>query len=292
MTHFLRRAGFALASLAASLAAAPAAQAATAAIDALMVIRPVSGLYVDEFNDGVAPPLGNPQSAFDPNPLPPATYSLNTGASFLAGAENNGVLRFDPAGMAVSCTAAFGCNRQTMVTLNTSTTVGSGAGLRQNQDFVVLANWSFVTPDPQARYRLRLSDTFQGALSNDIVDIDVINTAAGVQVRLLDIDLAAGTANVLNSVTLSPQLQATNLVMLFDHHAFTSTVSASFQLYNGVTPVMNGYYALGQGQLFTGEDAVRVGFGAITSAVPEPGSLVLLATGLGLLGLRQRRRQA
>lgn len=280
----LRRLG----ALAAMGALAGAAHAAPA-IDGFGVIRPVTGVYVDEFNDGVAPPVGSPLGAFDSGAL--ATYSLNAGAAFAAGAESGGRLSFEGATYGTSCTS-FGCSGSVQVTLGTNTAPGNNAGLRLGQDFLVYANWAFTTPDAGQRYRLRLGDVFRGAsVSNDVVDIDVVRTASGqAQIRLLDVDLSTGVAQVINSVTFVPGLSATNLVMSFEHQAGSSLVEASFKLYDGVTPIMNSY-TLGNASLFTGEDATQAGFGVFAAApVPEPGSWALFGVGLGLMGWLRRRR--
>lgn len=285
--HHLHRPVWALALGGITALTAVPALATPAAIDGFAVVRPVSGVYADEFNDGVAPPTGGPSSSFDGGTL--ATYSLNSGASFAAGAESGGLLSFAGATFGPSCTS-FGCNASVQVTLQTSTAAGSTNGLRQNQDFLVYANWAFTTPDGGERYRLRLGDTFRGtSVSNDVVDIDVVRTSSGqAQVRLLDVDLSSGVATVINSVTLAPGLTATNLVMSFEHQAFTNTVEASFRLYNGVTPVMASY-TLGTATLFNGEDATQAGFG-VFAPVPEPASGALLAAGLGWLAWRRRRQ--
>ncbi len=278
----LRRLG-ALATLGALAGAAHAAPA----IDGFAVIRPVTGVYADEFNDGVAPPAGGPLGTFDTGPL--ATYSLNAGAAFAPGAESGGRLSFEGATYGTSCTS-FGCNGSVQVTLNTNTTPGSTGGLRQGQDFLVYANWAFTTPDAGQRYRLRLGDVFRGAsVSNDVVDIDVVRTASGqAQIRLLDVDLSAGTAQVINSVTFVSGLSATNLVMSFEHQAGSQLVEASFKLYDGVTPIMNSY-TLGSASLFNGEDATQAGFG-VFAPVPEPGTWALFGLGLGLMGWLRRQR--
>jgi PEP-CTERM motif len=260
------------------------------AIDNMLVFRPAIGTYVDEFSDGIAPPLIGPGFAFDAGATP-GGYFLNTGATFAPGAEAGGLLTFNRSGAAPSCTTFFGCPLQQRVFLDTGFAPGATTGLRKAYDFYAVTSWVLTNPTVGDDFRITLNDGFQNAAANDYTDIRVRHGAAGPTVAFRTLDLSNGAVDNIASVDLGATT-ADRIIFYFAHASGSSFVNAAYQLVQGVVP-LGGLVSLGQAELFRGEDATRFSFGAnfAVAAIPEPGTYALMFGGLGVIGWMTRRRK-
>lgn len=269
--------------------------AAHPVIDAFGVIRPGVGVYVDEFNDGIAPPLGGPTAVFDPG-IPTAPYLLGPDDShggirspgFLPGAESGGVLHFAPYGLGVSCEKTS-CLAEQNVTLMTDVEAGSHNGLGKFDDFYVYANWLLVRTDGSEYYRLRLSDGFKDASADDYFEIEAIQGHEHPWLRLGFLNRTSDMLSYTSPLAEIDNPHADHVLMEFTHHADDEFVTASYQLYNGTT-ALGSHQVLGALDLFHGEDFTRAGFGYVY-ILPEPGSVALMLGGLAILGIATRQRR-
>jgi len=176
---------------------------------------------------------------------------------------------------------------------------GSAAPLSGSTNFLVGAAFDLTTPDPRGRYGVRLTDQNTTGVF-DTVDLSVRRNAAGdLQVAYSYFDYANSLVQTINAVGLTPTTD--HIGLFLSNYGTGNSVSAMFVAYNqadlaSLASASDAYtYLLLHGQTL-GSHAI---FGtrswtqaelAAVQAVPEPQTWLLMAAGIGLIGMRLRRR--
>lgn len=229
--------------------------------------------FVDTFNAvGGTPPPSGPNGA--------NTYTAT--GTFAAGDESGGNLVLNSIGAAQSFSPSLG----TFLSVKGATLqnqIFSGASFFVEADFAGILPGIFANTREQ--YRIRLQDL--GSDNNDSPGVRVITTLAGTpRIDFFRQDISGGTFNVLGSVfpgPLSPELtlrldvdSLANVTALFDPDGPSGGLP--FSSIPGTTSIYNG------------EDFTFAQFQAVGPPVPEPGTLLLLGSGLVGMGAVARRR--
>lgn len=266
-------------------------------IDRLSVERNGIPIFLDEYNDGIAPPIG---TTFINSPN--AGYSHTVGD--FAGEESSGKLTFDPSHRGVATMNPVTGRPEGILfqaaylNVNTqSTPETADRGLKLHHTFTVSALFDLVTPGATAQansYGLRLHDFDNSSETgwNDVLDLQVFKDRAtgAPSLGLFDREFRGTTqrlATALLDSTLGDQIELTFTKGVADD----PTVYASYRYWFQGTAVGPVIPFSASATLFHGEVFTRPGIIAVAAApVPEPETWTLLVAGLGLMAGGVRRR--
>jgi hypothetical protein len=163
-------------------------------------------------------------------------------------------------------------------------------GLPQSRSFGAGISMPLDTlPSTQSNFGMRLSDAFSN--SNDVIELSVVNGAAGLGVLFRKQDFQNGTITNLGFAALAAPAGASNVVLALVHlQAGSNTIGAAYgyldgnnELINGLTPFANVATA------FNGEVHTRLELRA-TAPVPEPAGWLMMGIGLAATVAVMRRR--
>ena len=267
-------------------------------IDRLSVERNGTAIFLDDYADGIAPPVG---TTFINSPIP--GYSGTVGN--FAGEESNGKLTLDPTHRGVATVNPFTGQPEGILfqaaylNVNTQSTPDTAArGLKLHHTFTVSALFDLVTPGPTTRfdsYGLRLADFDNHGPTgwNDVLDLQVFkDTATGApKLGLFDRDFR-GVTQRLETALLDPALGDQVELTFTKGVADDPTVWASYRYWFQGAAVGPAITFSAHAALFHGEIYTRPGIFAIAPAVPEPETWGLLIAGLALMVAVARRRAA
>ncbi len=279
------------------LLAGPASAASTMVVDSLTLYRGGTSLdWLAERNILL-------HDTFDNNQPLQGAVLVDTGqaAQYLllgvaaadaaaAATEANGQLRLDPTLATASANAAGAIGKSLRLQL-LSDTQAAGLGLAQSTSFGVALELPVSDlPSLGFSFGMRLADG-QSNL-NDVLDLTISGTAAGLQLLSRRQDFQASTVSTVDQALLSVPAGAASLVLGFMHATpGSAVVQASWGFIDGQNSFVGGLPVFGADiTLFHGEDHTQLLLRAV-QAVPEPGSWVLMLVGLALTGLRLRLRR-
>ena len=279
------------------IALSSAAAAIEYRIDQLSVERNGTAIFLDDYADGIAPPIG---TTFINSPT--AGYSGTVGN--FAGQESNGKLTLDPTHRGVATVNPFTLQPEGILfqaaylNVNTQSTPDTAArGLKLHHTFTVSALFDLVTPGPTTHshsYGLRLADFDNHGPSgwNDVLDLQVFRHASGApRLMLVDRDFRGSTVRLEQTVldtSLGDQIELTFTKGVADD----PTVQASYRYWSQGSAVGPAITFAAAATLFHGEIYTRPGIFAIAAAVPEPETWGMLIAGLALTVAVARRRAA
>jgi hypothetical protein len=265
-------------------------------IDRLTVERNGSMIFDDNFDDGLAPPIG---TTFIGSTTPGYVSAIGN----FAGEESNGKLTLDPTNRGVVTYNPFthqpeGIKFQAAyLNVNTQSTPETASrGLKLHHTFTVSAVFDLVTPGPTTRfdgYGLRLDDfnNFGPEGWNDVLDLEVFRDGSTGRPRLELIERDFHGTNTRRGRTVLDPTLGDQIELTFTKGVVNDpTVWASYQYLSGGHRV-GGPIMLASATLFNGEIFTRPGFIAVAQAVPEPTTWAMMVAGL-LLTAGLSRRQA
>jgi len=271
------------------LVSAAAAWGYTAGIDEFKVIRDGSTYFLDAFGDGLEPPQSPAQtSAFGCDP----TCYFTTAGGFPDGSETGGRLQMNTA-FGVHTTNAIGTPVQTQrATLSLGTAPTPSQGLQAHRTFEVSALFDFAVPGAGESFSLRLTDRTTGNTMDDYVQIQVGNPGGTApQIRFREQDFVANVITEFDSDPISAASGDQVRLILSHPTANTSTIFAAYEFFK--VGVSQGIVSMsGSVDIYSDEIWTRPEF-AISAAVPEPETYLLMAIGLALvsgMAARARRR--
>lgn len=267
-------------------------------IDQLAIERNGTAIFLDDYADGIAPPVG---TTFINSPT--AGYSGVVGN--FAGAELNGKLTLDPLHRGIATVNPFtgqpeGIRFQAAyLNVNTqSTPETAGRGLKLHHTFTVSAIFDLVIPGPTTRfdsYGLRLADFDNAGPAgwNDVLDLQVFKDAAtgAPKLGLFHRDFHGSTQR-LETTLLDPALGDQVELTFTKAVADDPTVAVSYRYWLQGAAVGPAITFSASATLFHGEIFTRPGIFAVAAAVPEPETWAMLVAGLPLMAAFARRRRA
>jgi len=224
-------------------------------------------LVNDGFDDGLEPPAG---------PNGPNTYT--TRGTFGAGDESGSSLVLNN----IAADQAFSPSLGIFLSLKGATLAQS---ILSGEAFFVEADFAGILPglfvDTREQYRIRLQDL--GSNNNDSPGVRVITTSAGnPRIDFFRQDISGGTFNVLGVAFPGPL--SSELTLRLDIDA-SGGVIGSFDLGSGFISIP------GSTTIYNGEDFTFAQFQATGPPIPEPGTLLLLGSGIVGMGAVARRRK-
>lgn len=267
-------------------------------IDQLSIERNGTAIFLDDYADGIAPPVG---TTFINSPT--AGYSAVVGD--FAGEEMNGKLTLDPLHRGVATINPFTGQPEGIffqaayLNVNTQSTPDTAArGLKLHHTFTVSAIFDLVTPGPTTRfdsYGLRLADFDNAGPDgwNDVLDLQVFKdtTTGAPKLGLFDRDFRGSTQRLETALldpTLGDQVELTFTKAVADD----PTVWASYRYWLQGAAVGPAVTFSASAALFHGEVFTRPGIFAIAAAVPEPETWAMFIAGLSLMVAFARARSA
>jgi hypothetical protein len=267
-------------------------------IDQLSIERNGTAIFLDDYADGIAPPVG---TTFINSPT--AGYSGVVGN--FAGEELNGKLTLDPSHRGVATINPFTGQPEGLLfqaaylNVNTQSTPDTaGRGLKLHHTFTVSAIFDLVTPGPTTRfdsYGLRLADFDNTGPAgwNDVLDLQVFKDAAtgAPKLGLFDRDFRGSTQR-LETALLDPALGDQVELTFTKAVADDPTVSVSYRYWLQGAAVGAAISFSASASLFNGEIFTRPGIFAVAAAVPEPETWAMLIAGLSLMVAFARGRPA
>ncbi len=280
-------------------------------------------LFQDSFNNNdpqtVAGGQGYLNGLRTPNPL------YNTALSSVAGAESTpGDLSIDGNALGQLRFSQANAYAPTPITVNGAQFVDQSNRVRLNDpvgaasifntgrsNFVVSTAWTFVTPEVNSNYGMRLTEpTSTGDSFNDRISMEIVRLndgSAGAQIRRVAGGDGVGSLTVTERETrsLSSALDSgytidqVNLIAMHMYwYADTNLVNAELELLR----VTNGGATIAElGQInfsnryeiFRGETTTALQAGASwTTPIPEPSTGALMLLGLAGTGALAKRRRA
>jgi hypothetical protein len=246
------------------------------------ILRDSGTYFLDTFDDGLEPPQ-SPEQSFNCG-----TNCYFVGGSYPDGSESAGRLELNTA-FGTSGANAVGTPVITQrATLSLSTTPSENQGLQAHRMFEVSVLIDLVIPGAGESFSLRLTDRVTGNTMDDFVQIQVANpSGSNPQIRFREQDFVA---KVITPIDADPISAASgDQVRLFLSHPTenTNTISASYEFFkSGVsqgTVVMSG-----SADIYSDEIWTRPEF-AVSTAVPEPSTYLLMAVGMLMVGGITRR---
>ena len=242
-------------------------------INRFQVIQGSTISFTDNFNDGMPPPSG---------PNGPNTYQAV--GTFSAGDESGGSLVLNSIG-AASTFSAF-----VSTTVLFKSAILATPILQTNGPFSVQADFAAILPQDvfaqtgvREQYRIRIRD--RGSPSNnDAVGVRVRNVSGNPNIQFFKQDFSTATFTSLGAVNISLPL-------------FTSLTELTLGMNVDGGGAVTGFFDIGSGQTFFGgtttiynsEDFTFAEFTAV-GPVPEPGTLLLIGSGVVGMGAVTRRR--
>jgi len=256
--------------------------------DELSITRDGTAFFNDPFNDGMPPPSA-------PNFASGTSTSYSVTGTIPSDAESGGSLLLDTANGAIT-TNADGTQRQSLIlTLLTSAT-GGATQIGTGNTFAETGVFNLTTPPgPQySTYGIRLSDSLAGVTHQVLqLGVEFDPTTGKDNISYLFQNFDAHTITLLGSTAFAPPAGANGIRMNLARSDTTNDdVVASFSFLSGGSVVGNPFTFSTPGLAFQVDDFVR-GQILVSEAVPEPGSLGLLACGLTCIAVlsHQRRRR-
>ncbi|MEH2590705.1 beta strand repeat-containing protein [Bradyrhizobium sp. AZCC 1721] len=232
----------------------------TFSMDSLNIAKNGATIFTDEFDDGTPPP-SVPAGSSPPSYGVNGTFTENGGRLFM---DDSGAVPSVGVGTPDPFVGQFATLRTNIDPANLA------QGLKSDDDFTVEGRFDLILPDSSREaYGIRLSDRLQGGSGtppdqrgDDAIELVVRRALNGVVIaQLLELDFAADTVTIIQSILLNPPPGADQIVLRLSHStADVGAIQASFDyLAGGVVVGTQSFSEIGrifgtETPGFTGDD--------------------------------------